>query len=277
MGTQVTIIELMPNLLPGIDVEIAKIMEKVIKSSGITVHTEVWCGISTEASLQKIDHKKSRNIVTYTQGSKSNMISAEKVILTIGRKPDFSSLNIEKIGVKQKDGSIIVNEFMETNVSGIYAAGDVTGGIMQAHLAIAEGECAVRNAFDQKVAISYKSVPSCIYTTPEVAAVGLTEERAKETHEIIIGRFPLRGNGKALILNEIEGMVKIITDRNSGEVLGGHIISHHATDMISEIGLGMNLEATAEELAQTIHPHPTVSEAIMEAALTLSGGAIHIP
>ena len=125
--------------------------------------------------------------------------------------------------------------------------------------------------------MSYRVVPSCIYTTPELASVGLTEEEAKKTYDIQVGRFPLRGNGKALILNETEGMVKIISDKKLGEVLGVHILGPHATDMIAEAVLGMNMEMTVEELAHTIHPHPTVSESVMEAAQTLAGGAIHMP
>jgi len=181
------------------------------------------------------------------------------------------------VGVKHERGAIVVNEFMETNVPGIYAAGDVVGGIMLAHLASAEGECAVKNILGHREVMNYKAVPSCIYTTPEVASVGLTEEKAKERGEIQVGRFPLRGNGKALVLNETEGMVKVISDRKYGEVLGVHIIGPHATDMIAEAVLGMTMEMTAEELAGAIHPHPTVSEAIMEAAMVIAGGAIHMP
>jgi dihydrolipoamide dehydrogenase len=166
---------------------------------------------------------------------------------------------------------------METNVPGIWAAGDVVGGIMLAHLASAEGECAMKNILGHREAMNYKAVPSCIYTTPEVASVGLTEEKAREWGEIQVGRFPLSGNGKALVINETEGMVKVISDKKFGEVLGVHIIGPHATDMIAEAVLGMMMEMTAEELAGAIHPHPTVSEAVMEAAMVIAGGAIHMP
>jgi len=135
----------------------------------------------------------------------------------------------------------------------------------------------VENMLGERIRMDYRAVPSCIYTSPEVASVGLTEEKAKESHEIRTGTFPLRANGKALILNETDGMVKIVSDKKYGEILGVHIIGPHATDMISEAVLGINLEATVKELARAIHPHPTLSEAMMEAALTLSGGAIHMP
>jgi dihydrolipoamide dehydrogenase len=269
MGTEVTIIEMLPGLVPGVDKELAAILQKQLSAAGVKV--------VTGAAVKGIAHKKTENTVTYSIGDKTEAITAEKIFLTVGRKPDFSLLNIEKVGVKQERGAIVVNEFMETNVPGIWAAGDVVGGIMLAHLASAEGECAVRNILGHREAMSYKAVPSCIYTTPEVASVGLTEEKAKERGEIQVGRFPLRGNGKALVLNETEGLVKIISDKKLGEVLGVHIIGPHATDMIAEAVLGMTMEMTVEELAGAIHPHPTVSEAIMEAAMTITGGAIHMP
>ncbi len=269
LGTAVTIIEMLPGLVPGVDKEIAALLQKRIVAAGVKV--------VTGAAVQKITPGKAQSTVTYTSGGKTETIAAAKVFLTVGRKPDFSLLNIEKAGVRQERGAIVVNEFMETNVPGIYAAGDVVGGIMLAHLASAEGECAVKNILGHREAMNYKAVPACVYTSPEVASVGLTEEAAKEKYEIQIGRFPLRGNGKSLVLNETEGLVKVIADRKYGEVLGVHIIGPHATDMIAEAVLGMTMEMTAEELAHAIHPHPTVSEAIMEAAMAITGGAIHMP
>ncbi|HET6489989.1 MAG TPA: dihydrolipoyl dehydrogenase [Syntrophales bacterium] len=269
MGTAVTIIEMLPGLIPGVDKEIAAVLEKRIAAPGVK--------IVTGCAVKSITHKKTENTVTYSIGDKTETVTAEKVFLTVGRKPDFSLLNIDKVGIKHERGAIVVNECMETNVPGIYAAGDVVGGIMLAHLASAEGECAVRNALGHRDVMSYKAVPACIYTSPEVACVGLSEEQARERGEILVGRFPFRGNGKALILNEVEGMVKVISDKKFGEVLGVHIIGPHATDLIAEAVLGMNLEMTAEDLAGAIHPHPTVSEAIMEAAMAVTGGAIHMP
>jgi dihydrolipoamide dehydrogenase len=270
MGCAVTILEMMPNLVFGVDNEISDILQKTIVKSGV----KVVCN----AAVKSIAKKADENIVTYTLGDKTETVSGEKVLLTVGRKPDYSMLNIEKIGLKTENGSIVVNEFMETNVPNIYAVGDVIGGIMLAHLASAEGECAVSNALGHKEAMSYKAVPACIYTKPEVGTVGLTEEKAKEAgYDVQVGRFPMRATAKALVVNEIEGMVKIVSDKKYGEVLGVHIIGPHATDMIAEAVLGMNLEMTAEDLANTIHPHPTISEAVMEAAMTLTGGCIHMP
>lgn len=269
MGTDVTILELMPNLIPGLDKEIAVALEKIVAAAGVKV--------ITNAMVKGISGKKGQNKVRYAVGDQVAECLADKVILAVGRKPDFSSLNVAKIGIACEKGAIVVNERMETNVPGIYAAGDVIGGVMLAHVATAEGECAVKNALGQASVMSYRVVPSCIYTTPEVASVGLTEEEARKNHDIQVGRFPFRGNGKALILNETEGMVKVISDKKYGEILGVHILGPHATDMISEAVLGMTMEMTVEDLAHAIHPHPTVSEAIMEAALTLTGGAIHMP
>jgi dihydrolipoamide dehydrogenase len=270
VGTKVTIIELMPNLIPGLDKEIAVLLEKLIVNSGIE--------IITNAKIKGIDHKKTENVVTYSVKEQTKTVSAEKVLLTVGRKPDCSLLNIDKLGIKRERDAIVVDEYMQTNVPGVYAVGDVIGGCMLAHVATAEGECAVKNMLGQRLKMDYRAVPSCIYTSPEVASVGLTEEQARESCQIIeVGKFPFRGNGKALLLNETDGMVKILSDKKYGEILGVHIIGPHATDMIAEAVLAINLEATVEELAHTIHPHPTVSEAIMEAALTLTGGAIHMP
>ncbi|OPY82890.1 MAG: Dihydrolipoyl dehydrogenase [Smithella sp. PtaU1.Bin162] len=269
MGTDVTILELMPNLIPGLDKEMAVALEKIIIASGVKV--------ITGAMVKSIGGTKGLKTVRYAVGDKTAECAAEKIIMAVGRKPDFSSLNIEGTGILCEKGAIVVNDRMETNITGIYAAGDVIGGVMLAHVATAEGECAVKNALGHESIMNYRVVPACIYTTPEMASVGLTEEEAKKKYDVQVGRFPLRGNGKALILNETEGMVKIISDKKYGEVLGVHILGPHATDMIAEAVLGMNLEMTVDELAHAIHPHPTVSESIMEAAMTLTGGAIHMP
>jgi dihydrolipoamide dehydrogenase len=269
MGTKVTIIELTPNLIPGSDKQIATLLEKMIVRSGIEV--------VTNAMVMRIDHKEMETAVIYSVNDQEKTVIAEKILLTVGRKPDLSLLGDGKLGIKCDKDHVSVDEYMQTNVPGVYAAGDVVGGYMLAHVATAEGECAVENMLGERIKIDYRAVPSCIYTSPEVASVGLTEEKARESCEIRIGTFPLRANGKALILNETDGMVKIISDKKYGEILGVHIIGPHATDMIAEAVLAINLEATVKELAHAIHPHPTLSEAIMEAAQTLTGGAIHMP
>jgi len=269
MGTRVTILELMPGLVPGVDREVASLLEKRTIMSGIEV--------ITGAAVKGIARSGTENVVTYTVGDKTATAAADKVILTVGRRPDFSLLGVDRIGVRHENRAIVVDEHMQTNIPGIYAAGDVVGGVMLAHLASAEGECAVRNILGNRESMSYKAVPCCIYTSPEVASVGLTEEQARQSHTIRVGRFPFRANGKAVILNDLEGMVKIISDGTTDEVLGVQIIGPHATDLIAEAVLGIRKKMTAGDFAHTIHPHPTLSEAVMEAAMTLTGGAIHVP
>jgi dihydrolipoamide dehydrogenase len=269
MGADVTIIELMENLLPGMDKEIALAFQKSIHEDGIRVFTE--------ANVNKIKQYRGKKDVTFTFRGKQEQVKAEKIIISVGRKPDLTLLNVERVGLANKNSALIVNDCMETNIPGIYAVGDVVGGVMLAHVASAEGECAAKNAMGQKSTMSYKALPSCVYTSPEVASVGLNEEEAKEKHDIEVGHFPFYGCGKALVMNETYGMVKIICEKKYGEVLGVHIIGPHATDMIAEAVLGMTMEMTVEELAYAVHPHPTLSEAIMESALSLCGGAIHMP
>jgi len=269
VGTDVTILELMPNIIPEMDVEVTSILRATLEASGIK--------IVTNATVKKITHKKGVNTVAYGLEGKDHTVKAEKIISTVGRKPDLDALNLSKLGVATGKGAVIVNEYMETNIPGIYAAGDVTGGIMLAHVATAEGECAVRNAMGEVTRMSHRVVPSCIYTNPEIASVGLTEKQAAGIADIKVGRFPFRGNGKAMVMDKTEGMVKVISEKKYGEILGVHIIGPHATDMISEAVLGMSMEMTVEELAHAIHPHPTLSEAVMEAGQTLAGGCIHMP
>jgi len=269
MGVAVTIVELMDTLIPGADKEIAKALEKKIVEEGIRV--------ITKAQVKKITHGKARKAVTISVGKTVQKCTAESVIVSVGREPDPTLLNVDAMGLALKNRNLLVNEHMETNVPGIYAAGDVVGGAMLAHVATAEGECAARNAMGQESTMNYRAIPSCIYTSPQVASVGLTEEQAREKFDIQVGRFPFHACGKALVLNQTYGMVKIVAGRKYGDVLGVHIIGPHATDLIAEAVLGMDLEMTVEELASAMHPHPTVSEAMMEAASTLCGGAIHLP
>jgi len=269
LGVNVTILELMEHLIPEIDKEIALALEKSITEEGINVFTK--------ANINRIEKQKGQNTTFFTFQGKQKEIKAEKIILCVGRKPDLKLLNVKKIGLDNRNHMLIVNDRMETNIPGIYAVGDVVGGIMLAHVAIAEGLCAAQNAMGRKTTMSYKVIPSCIYTSPEVASVGLSEEEAKEKYDIQLGRFPFYGCGKALILNQTYGMVKIVSEKKYGEVLGVHIIGPHATDLIAEAVLGMTMEMTVEELAHAVHPHPTLSEAIMESALSLCGGPIHMP
>ena len=269
LNVDVTILEVMANLVPGLDKEIALALQDRIINEGIQVFTN--------AHVDKISHSRGKNKVSFLLEGKEHEIGAEKVIYSLGRRPNLSWLDPDSIGLAQVRGALMVNERMETNIPGIYAVGDVVGGVMLAHVAIAEGECAARNAMGRKSTVSYRAIPSCIYTSPEVGSVGLSEEMARKEFDVQVGRFSFHGCGKALVSNQTYGMVKIISEKGSGVVLGVHIIGPHATDMIAEAVLGMSVKMTVSDLARAIHPHPTFSEALMESALSLCGGAIHIP
>lgn len=269
LGVKVTVLEALENLIPGFDKEIARTLEKILMDDGIE--------IITNASVKKIVCANGKSNVHFTVGDQGKIVSGEKAIMAVGRRPELSGLGADRIGLAQEKGALVVNNLMQTSIPHIYAAGDVTGGIMLAHVATAESECAIGNALGGHDPICYKAVPSCIYTAPEIACVGLTEEAARERHEIEVGRFPFFACGKALVINRTYGMVKIISEKKFGEILGVHIIGARATDMIAEAVLGMTMEMTVEELAHTVHPHPTLSETVMESAMTLCGGAIHMP
>ena len=270
MGVKVSIVEMLNRIIPTEDEEISRALEGFLSKEGISIFTQ--------AKVEKIkkDGENKRVIFSIPEGKKE-MITSE-VAQTVGRKPHYLGMNIEKIGLKTDMGRITVNDRMETNIPHIYAVGDVTGGIMLAHVAMAEGECAARNALGYSSSVSYLAVPRCIYTSPEVACVGLTEREAiKEKGEVQVGRFPFHAVGKAALTEETEGMIKIVAGKKYGEILGVHIIGPHATELISEATLAIEMEVTVEEMAHTIHPHPTLSEGLGEAAMLLSGGALHLP
>jgi len=270
MGVKVTIVEMLDRIVPTEDEEISRALEGSLSKEGISV--------LTRTTVEKIgkDGKKKKVILSTPEGK--NEIVTSEVAQSVGRKPHYAGMNVEKIGVKTDKGRIVVNDRMETNIPHIYAVGDVTGGIMLAHVAMAEGECAARNALGHSSSLSYRAVPRCIYTSPEVACVGLTEKEAVgEKGEVQVSRFPFHAIGKASLMEETDGMIKIVADKRYGEILGLHIIGPHATELIAEAVLALEMEVTVEELAHTIHPHPTLSEGMGEAAMLLSGGALHLP
>ncbi len=271
LGSEVSIVEMMPKILPTEDTEIASMLADILKKEGIDVFTNARVtGIAGAGP--------GREVVSFTigdEGSEQERM-AEKVLLAVGRYPCTDDLGVEKLGLAVDDGRLVVNERMETNVPGVYAIGDVVGGLMLAHVATDEGKCAAENVMGADRKMDYKAVPRCAYTSPEVAAVGLTEKEARETYgDVKVGRFPFAASGRALILNQAAGMVKIIGDASYGEILGVHIIGPQATELVAEAVLAMKMEATSEDLASSIHAHPTLSEAVMEAALNAGGKAIH--
>jgi dihydrolipoamide dehydrogenase len=269
LGCKVTIVEKLSQILPLGDPEIAGIFEIILRDKGVEVFTS--------AVVNSIrDDKNGKKVLFETEDGRQEKI-AERVLITVGREPETKNLGLEKVGISVNRGRIVTNNRMETSVSGIYAIGDVLGRIMLAHVAMSEAECAVKNIFNTKTEIDYRVVPSCTYTSPEIASVGLTEPEAKDRYEKVkVGRFPYTANARAAIFNRTSGLVKIIADGQSGEILGVQILGPQATELIAEATMAMRMEATVEDIVQTIHAHPTLSEALMEAALVTKGFPIHL-
>ena len=269
-GAKVTVVEAMPKLLPMMDGELTAMLRKKMEASGVT--------ILTEAKVQSVEAAPVGAKVQVEVGGKVESFEAEKVLVAVGRRTDTEALGLDKVGIAHDRGRITVNDKMETNVPNIYAIGDCLGKVMLAHVASAQGQVAAENALGETAVYDGKTNPSCVYTDPEFAGVGLTEEKAKEEGiPYQVGKFPLMANGKALIMNGGEGMIKFIIGKEYGEVLGVHILGPRATDLIGECALAIGMEATVDEIYATIHAHPTVTEAVREAALAATKRAIHIP
>ena len=270
-GSEVIVVEMMPNLLPFDDAENTKILANSFKKRGIDVRTET--------TVKKLDRGK-KTIKATLDGKHAGEVEVDLVLVGIGRK--FHSDVVSEtpgLGVELgKRGNIVVDARMETNVAGIYAIGDVTGKTMLAHGASTEGIVAATNATGGNETMDYRVVPACTFTTPEVASVGMTEAKAREAgHEVKVGRFSFMASGRAHAMGETEGNVKIVGDAKTDEILGVHIIGAEAGELIAAAALAMKLEATVEDLAHTIHTHPTLAETVMEAAEDYYGIGIHTP
>ncbi len=269
-GSKVTVVEILPNVLPGADVEVSKALEKSLKKEGLEILTRTSLdaaevhGESVQAKLKEADGKTSER-------------KFDKVLVSIGRKASLDGIDAVKLGLKVEKGRIPVDAAGRTNVAGVYAIGDVVPGAQLAHLASAEGIRTVEAIAGLKhTSIDQAHVPACTYTDPEVASVGLSEEQAKERgYEIKIGRFPFMASGKAMIEGNQNGFVKLIADKKYDQILGVHMIGPHATELIAEATLALQLECTCEELAHTIHAHPTLSESMGETGHDSLDGAIH--
>jgi dihydrolipoamide dehydrogenase len=270
IGTEVTIVEMMDNVLPIEDKEVSRIVERNFKKSGIKIHTA-----TKVESLKKL---KNGVEVTVSAKGKSEVLKADKALMAIGIQGNVEDLNLEGIGVKHDKGFIEVNEWYETNVKGVYAIGDICGPPLLAHVASHEGSvCVEKIAGVDTHPIDYNSIPGCTYCQPQVASIGFTEEKAKqEGYDIKIGKFPYSASGKARAIGAKDGMVKLIFDKKYGELLGAHIVGAEATELISEVIMAKALEATPVELGKSMHAHPTLAEMIMEAALDANDEAIHI-
>lgn len=265
LGVKITVIEVLGRILPGQDSEIAKELLKLMKRQGVT--------FKLASSVIEIQRVESNLSVTYQTGDKTSVLSCEKVLVAVGRK--LNSDMFYDLPLQIEKGAVVVEESMETNIKGVYAAGDLIGGKLLAHLAFMEGKVAAENAMGISSKVNYHAVPACIYTNPEVASVGMTEEEAKQAGiSVKIGRFNFRNNGRALTLGEREGFVKVIANQDN-TIIGGQILGINASEMISELTLAITLKAKADDLADMIHPHPALGEAIWEACGDLLGRAIH--
>ena len=268
-GVEVIIVEILPRILLSIDEEIIRKSMLIQKRKGIKIYTS-----SKITEIKKKDNQLEVSIST--KDSQMN-IFADKVLLSSGRVPDFGNIDIKKIGIEVEGKAIKVDREMKTNIPGIYAAGDVVGKLMLAHVASAEGKTAIENIAGIEKKLNYKIVPKCVFCIPEISSVGLTEEEAKNKYgNVKVSRFPYMANGKALGMGESEGLVKLIADGHGGKILGVHIIGAHASDLIAEATLGLSLNASADEIIDTIHAHPTLAEMIAEAAEGITGKSIHI-
>lgn len=268
LGTKVSVIEMADQILPQEDAEIAGEVLKVLKRQGVKFFI-------ASAVSEVIAEGAGAKVMFQIQG-KENMVEADHVLLAVGRKPAVPRELIALGATTGAQGALIVNKQLETTVPGIYAAGDVTGGKLLAHKAYAEGRVAMENALGANISLNYDAIPSCVYLQPELASVGLDEKTAtSQGYEVKTGRFDFRSNGRAQCMGEREGMVKVVTDKESHVILGAQLFGPQATELISELTLAVSLGIKAEVLADLVHPHPTLSEAVMEACADAVGRAIH--
>lgn len=264
IGVKVSVVEFLDRILPMVDEEITAQVTENLKELGVEIHTG--------AKVTEI----TADGVIFEKDGETHQISAQQVLMAVGRGPSLEGIDTEALGIKTERGAIVTDDTLKTSADGIYAIGDVNGKAMLAHTASMEGIVAVKNICGEKAVMDYTKIPSAIYIQPEIASVGLTEKQAAEKYDRIkVGRFPLLANGKAKVAGEERGLVKVIAEAKYGEIVGVHMYCIHATDMIAEAVVAMKLEATAEEVAMAIHPHPTVSEVMHEAMHAVSGRAIH--
>jgi dihydrolipoamide dehydrogenase len=271
LGSKVTVLEMLPQVLPMVDADLVAAYAKHLSGLGGELHTN--------AKVEEVVKQKGGLQVRFSSGGEGGSVDADQVLLAVGRVPYTQGLEAEKAGVTLERGRVVVDEHLRTSADGIWAIGDVIGGIMLAHIASYEGLCAVDNIVGHANRTpDYHAAPNCIYTDPEIAHVGLGEKEAKDKGlDVKVGRFPFAASGRALTLGQSAGFVKVIADASSGRLLGAHIIGPRATDLIAEATLAVQHGLTLEQIDLTIHAHPTLPESLMEAALAAQGRAIHIP
>lgn len=270
IGTQVTLVEFLPRVVPNEDEEVSKQLERSFKKLKMRV--------MTDSSVESVETSKEKCKVSIKTSKGMEIVEADIVFSAVGVTTNLEGIGLEKAGIRTEKGKIIVDDFYRTSVQGIYAIGDIVHGPALAHVASAEGIVCVEKIAGKDVEpLDYKNIPACTYTNPEIASVGLTEAAAKEAgYEIKVGKFPFTASGKASASGAKDGFVKLIFDASYGELLGAHLIGANVTEMISEIVVARKLETTAHEIIKAVHPHPTMSEAIMEAAAAAYGEVIHL-
>lgn len=270
IGTEVTVVEYLPNIVPNEDEDVSKNLEKTFKKQGIN--------IMTNASVEKVDTKGSGCKVTVKTKKGEEVLDCDVVLSAVGIQANIENVGLEECGIVSDKGKIVVDEYYKTNIPGYYSIGDCVPGPALAHVASAEGIiCVEKIAGHHPEPLDYGNIPGCTYCSPEVASVGMTEKAAKEAgYELKVGKFPYSASGKASASGAKDGFVKLIFDAKYGELLGGHMIGANVTEMIAEIVAIRKLETTGEELIKTVHPHPTMSEAVMEAAAAAYDEVIHL-
>ena len=270
LGTEVTVVEYMPNIVPVEDAEVSKQLERSFKKQGMK--------IMTNSSVESVDTSGKGCVVTVKTKKGEEKIECDIVLSAVGIQTNIEGIGLEDVGIATDKGKVLVNDFYQTNIPGYYAIGDIVDGPALAHVASAEGITCVEKIAGMNVEpIDYGNIPGCTYCSPEVASVGMTEQAAKDAgFDIKVGKFPFSASGKASAAGANDGFIKLIFDAKYGELLGGHMVGANVTEMIAEIVAIRKLETTGHELIKTIHPHPTMSEAIMEAAAAAYGEVIHI-
>ena len=271
LGMQVIVVELLPQILTGVDADMVKVVERAFKKTGGE--------ILTETEVEKIEKKNGKaQVVIASKDGKTRNVEADKVLMAIGFKPNSGELGLEKVGVKlDPRGHVMVNEKLETSVKGIYAIGDVIGAPYLAHKATKEGEIVAEVIAGHKAAVDWRAMPSAIFTEPEIATVGLSETEAKkQNRKVKIGKFPFSVSGRAMAVRHTDGFIKTIVDAETHEILGVGIVGPEASNLISEASLAIEMCAFAEDVHLTIHPHPTLGEAMMESFKHALGEAVHI-
>jgi dihydrolipoamide dehydrogenase len=270
LGSKVTVLEALDTILFGMDRDCVKVVAQKLRKMGV----EVMLG----ARASKWENRKDHAVVTVTRKDGEATIDADRILVSVGRRPNTDALGLDKVGVVlDGKGFVVVDSQLRTNVAGIYAIGDAAGGVLLAHKASKEAEVVAEVIAGHKAAMDARTIPAVVFTDPEISSTGLTEEQAVESgHKIKVGRFPFAALGRALSVNDTDGFVKVIADAESEEILGLHVVGNGGSDLISEGTLAIEMGAVLQDLQLSVHPHPTLSEAVMEAAAAARGEAIHI-